>query len=127
MVKFKGKTIKVVLSDEAMEEFNELNRLVGEELQRGVTSSVNQTILRSIERVRGWLKDNPFAGEQVQKSMIPKFYVDKHGIANLWRIELSNYWRLVYTIQSNEIEIIDFVLNIVDHKKYDKIFGYKGK
>ena len=127
MVKFKGKTIKVVLSEEAMEEFNELNRLVGEELQRGVTSSVNQTILRSIERVRGWLKDNPFAGEQVQKSMIPKFYVDKHGIANLWRIELSNYWRLVYTIQSNEIEIIDFVLNIVDHKKYDKIFGYKGK
>lgn len=127
MVKFKGKTIKVVLSEEAMEEFNDLNKLVGEELQRGITSSVNQSILRSIERVRGWLKDNPFAGEQVQKSLIPKFYVEKYSIANLWRIDLSNYWRLIYTIQSNEVEIIDFVLNIVDHKKYDKIFGYKGK
>lgn len=52
-MKFKGKIIKVVLSEEATEEYNELNRLVGEELQRGVTSSVNQSILRSIERVKG--------------------------------------------------------------------------
>ena len=36
-----------------------------------------------------------------------------------------DYWRLIYTIQSNEVEIIDFVLNIVDHKTYDTIFGYK--
>ena len=76
-MKFKGKTIKIVLSEEATEEYNELNRLVGEELQRGVTSSVNQSILRSIERVKGWLKDNPFAGEQVQKNLIPQEYINK--------------------------------------------------
>ncbi len=126
-MKFKGKDIKVVLSEEATEEYNELNRIVGDELQRGVTSSVHQSIFRSVERVKGWLKENPFAGEQVQKSLIPDYYLKKYGITNLWRIDLSDYWRLVYTIQSNEVEIIDFVLNIVDHKKYDKIFGYKGK
>ena len=126
-MKFKGKDIKVVLSEEATEEYNELNRIVGDELQRGVTSSVHQSIFRSVERVKGWLKENPFAGEQVQKSLIPNYYLKKYGITNLWRIDLSDYWRLVYTIQSNEVEIIDFVLNIVDHKKYDKIFGYKGK
>lgn len=126
-MKFKGKAIKVVLSEEATEEYNELNRIVGEELQRGITSSVNQSIFRSIERVKGWLKDNPFAGEQVQKSKIPPYYLNKYDVTNLWRIDLSDYWRLVYTIQSSEVEIIDFVLNIVDHKKYDKIFGYKGK
>ncbi len=126
-MKFKGKEIRVILSEEAIEEYNQLNRMVGEELQRGVTSSVNQSILRSIERVKGWLKDNPFAGEQVQKSKIPPYYLNNYDITNLWRIDLSNYWRLIYTIQSSEIEIIDFVLNIVDHKKYDKIFGYKGK
>ncbi len=59
--------------------------------------------------------------------MIPQYYVNKYGVTNLWRINLSDFWRLIYTIQSNEVEIIDFVLNIVDHKKYDKIFGYKGK
>src|SRR3989338_6929130 len=126
-MKLKGKKIKVVLSEEATEEYNELNRIVGEELQRGVTSSVHQSIFRSVERVKGWLKENPFAGEQVQKSLIPRHYINKYDVTNLWRIDLSDYWRLVYTIQSNEIEIIDFVLNIVDHKKYDKIFGYKGK
>lgn len=126
-MRFKGKEIKVVLSEEATEEYNELNRIVGSELQRGVTSSVHQSILRSVERVKKWLKENPFAGEQVQKSIIPQYYINKYGVSNLWRIELSDYWRLIYTIQSNEVEIIDFVLNIVDHKKYDKIFGYKGK
>lgn len=126
-MKFKGKEIKVVLSEEATKEYNELNRIVGDELQRGVTSSVHQSILRSVQRVKGWLKENPFAGEQVQKSLIPQYYINKYCVTNLWRIDLSDYWRLIYTIQSNEVEIIDFVLNIVDHKKYDKIFGYKGK
>jgi mRNA-degrading endonuclease RelE of RelBE toxin-antitoxin system len=126
-MKFKGKEVKVVLSEEATDEYNELNRIVGDELQRGVTSSVHQSIFRSVERVKGWLKENPFVGEQVQKSLIPDYYLKKYGITNLWRIDLSDYWRLVYTIQSNEVEIIDFVLNIVDHKKYDKIFGYKEK
>lgn len=125
-MKFKGKEIKVVLSEEATEEYNELNRIVGDELQRGVASSVHQSIFRSVERVKGWLKENPFAGEQVQKNLIPQYYISKYGITNLWRIELSNYWRLIYTIQSNEVEIIDFVLNIVDHKRYDTIFGYRG-
>lgn len=126
-MKFQGKEIKVVLSEEALEEYNELNRIVGDELQRGVTSSVHQSIFRSVVRVKGWLKENPFAGEQVQKSLIPDYYINKYSVTNLWRIDLSDYWRLVYTIQSNEVEIIDFVLNIFDHKKYDKIFGYKKK
>ena len=126
-MKFKGKEIRVILSEEATEEYNELNRIVGEELQRGVTSSINQSVFRSIERVKGWLKDNPFVGEQVQKNKIPQEYVNKYAITNLWRIDLADHWRLVYTVQSSEVEIIDFILNIVDHKKYDKIFGYKGK
>ena len=33
-MKFKGKEIKVVLSEEATDEYNDLNRIVGDELQR---------------------------------------------------------------------------------------------
>mgnify|MGYP001575833595 CR=1 FL=1 len=124
---FKGKEVKVVLSARATEQFNELNRIVGDELKRGVTSSIHQSILRSIDRVKGWLKDNPFVGDQVKKGQIPNCYIEETGITNLWRIELSNYWRLMYTIQSNEVEVIDFVLDIIDHKEYDKKFGYKRK
>lgn len=124
---FKGKEVRVILSEEATEEYNELNRIVGEELQRGVESSVHQSILRSINRVKGWLKDNPQVGEQLQKKIIPPRYIQKYGATNIWRVDLSNYWRLIYTIQSTEVEIIDFVLNIVDHKRYDKIFGYRKR
>lgn len=114
---FKGKEVKVILSEEATEEYNELNKIVREELHRGVTSSVHQSIFRSIERVKEWLKENPFAGDQVKKELIPNYYFQKYGVTNLWRIELSDYWRLIYTIQSNEVEVIDFVLNIMDHKE----------
>jgi mRNA-degrading endonuclease RelE of RelBE toxin-antitoxin system len=124
---FRGKEVRVVLSAQATEEYNELNQIVGDELKRGVTSSIHQSIFRSIERVKRWLKENPFAGDQVRKGQTPQYYVKKYGVTNLWRIELSNYWRLIYTIQSNEVEIIDFVLDIVDHKEYDKRFGYRRR
>lgn len=74
---FKGKEIKVVLSADATEEYNELNKIVGEELQGGVTSSVHQSIFRSIERVKGWLKENPFVGDQVKKEQIPSVTTSK--------------------------------------------------
>jgi mRNA-degrading endonuclease HigB of HigAB toxin-antitoxin module len=53
--------------------------------------------------------------------MIPK----KYNAQNLWRVELANFWRMLYTIKGDEIEVICFVLDIVSHKEYDKIFGYK--
>ncbi len=40
---------------------------------------------------------------------------------------MTYYWRLIYAIQSNEMEIIDFVLDIINHCEYDKKFGYKRK
>jgi Txe/YoeB family toxin of Txe-Axe toxin-antitoxin module len=75
--------------------------------------------------VRDLLKQNPFAGDQVPKRQIPGKYVLKYDADNIWRIELANRWRLVYTISGDNIEIITFVMDIFDHKKYDKVFGYK--
>jgi len=56
-------------------------------------------------------------------------YVEKYGITNLFRVELPNFWRMLYTLTNSEseIEIIAFVLDIIDHKKYNKKFGYKNK
>ena len=91
-MKFKHKEIRIILSEEATEEFDELNKIVGDELKKGVTSSVHQSILRSIKRVKDLLKDNPFAGNQVKKSQMPKQYIQKYEVTNLWRIDLSNFW-----------------------------------
>lgn len=121
---FKDKKVKVILSEEATKDYEELNKLVGDEIARGVKSSTNQSIFRSISRVKEWLKDNPFAGDQVKKDQIPKELVEKYDLKNLWRIELSDFWRLIYAIKGEEVEIICLILKICDHKDYNKIFGY---
>jgi len=76
---FENKEIKVVLSEEADEVFQELNRIVGEEKMKGVESSFHQTLLRSIERVIDLLKKNPFAGDQVPRKQLPSKYENKNS------------------------------------------------
>ena len=119
------KEIKIILSEDADDTYTSLNELVGTELKKGIHNSLNQTLLRSIKRASELLKKNPFAGDQIQKRLIPKKYVSKYGVENLWRMELANRWRLIYTIKGGELEIINFVIDLYNHKKYDKVFGYK--
>jgi len=122
---FKDKEVRVKLSEEADKVYQELNKIVGGERLKGIESSFHQTLLRSINRVRDLLKQNPFAGDQVPKKLIPLKYIKKFDVDNVWRIELSDRWRLVYTITGNEVEIITFVIDIFNHRNYDKVFGYK--
>src|SRR3989344_3843535 len=51
----------------------------------------------------------------------------KYEANNLVRVELPNFWRMLYTLTEGEsqIEIIAFVLNVLNHKDYNKKFGYK--
>ena len=46
---FKGKPTKVIITGNAKEEFDELNKVVGEEIAKGITSSDHQTLLNSIK------------------------------------------------------------------------------
>jgi len=50
-------------------------------------------------------------------------------VANLFRVELPKFWRMLYTLTNgnSEIEIIAFILDVIDHKEYGKKFGYKKK
>ena len=122
---YRNKEVRVILSEEANLVYNELNKIVGEEKKKGVESSFHQTLLRSINRVKELLKENPFAGDQVHKDRIPEKYAKIYGVENVWRIELADRWRLIYTIRGDRLEIITFVIDIFNHKDYDKVFGYK--
>ncbi len=49
-------------------------------------------------------------------------------VTNLFRVELPNFWRMLYTLTAEgDVEIIAFILDIIDHKTYDKKFGYRKK
>ena len=83
-----------------------------------------KTLLNSIERIFDVLKKNPQFGDPIRKELIPGEFI-KQKIKNIYRLELSNYWRMIYTLEGNKIEILVFVLKIFDHKEYNKLFGYK--
>jgi len=112
-----GKEVRVVLRDQALHAFLELKK-------RNDADSIR--LVRSIERIIEILKDNPQFGEPIRKDLFPKELIEK-GITNLYRAELSNFWRMLYTIEGNKIEIFVFVLKIVDHPEYNKLFGYRKR
>jgi len=100
-----------------------LNKIVGEEKNKGIKNSENQQLLKSIETKVELLKQNPQYGIQIKRNLIPK----KFPVDNLWKVNLTGYWRMLYTLKGTQLEVICFVLEILDHKKYNKIFGYKKK
>ncbi|MBL7160934.1 MAG: hypothetical protein ISS93_03750 [Candidatus Aenigmarchaeota archaeon] len=65
------------------------------------------------------------AGQKIQKRLWPKYYVQKYGISNLWRLRLDDYWRMIYTLLNGKIRIVAVILDVIDHKEYNKRFGYK--
>jgi len=115
---FLGKEVRIILKGQAKSSFLELKKRNDPEAK---------TILDSFNRIKDILKENPQFGDPLAKKLIPKTLIKEYGIKNLYRVELSNYWRMLYTLTGNQIEIFLFVLTIIDHKGYDKLFGYKKK
>ena len=115
------KPTRVVVVDDAKEALVKLNEIVGIQRKIGKTNSAEIQMLNSIKNKIELVKQNPFYGDNVKTNLIPK----KYKVPNLWRVELTNYWRMLYTIRGDEVEIICFVLEIISHKDYDKIMGYK--
>ncbi len=116
------KEVRVILSEDAEEAYKYLN-------ERASESKIERSILNSINNKVELIKVNPHYGEPISKSLIPRKYIEDFGITNLFRVELARYWRMLYTLTDGEstVEIIAFVLDIIDHKKYDKKFGYRKK
>lgn len=118
-----NKPVKIFFLDDADIEYKRLNEIVGQQLKEGKENSQEIQLLKSIKQKIELIKVNPFYGDNIPKRLIPKEY----GVPNLWRVELSNFWRMLYTFKGDRIEIICFILDILDHNKYNKKFGYKNK
>jgi len=113
------KEIKIILSSEAREVYEHLNR-------EAPNSKTERTLLRSIQQKIEFIKQNPHYGNPISKKLIPRDYNIKYGNINLFRIELPNFWRMLYTLSEGEtkVEIIAFVLDIINHSDYNRKFGY---
>jgi len=71
------------------------------------------------------LRENMFAGQRIERSKFPKFYVQKYGMNNLYKYNLDRVNRLIYTLVADETGIAVVVLDVLSHKEYEKRFGYK--
>lgn len=118
-----NKPTRVILLGEADKEYKQLNEIVGQQIKEGRENTEEMQLLRSIKQKSEFIQSNPFYGDNVPKELIPKEY----NVQNLWRVELIHFWRMLYTIKGDQIEIICFILDILNHKEYDKKFGYKKK
>ena len=77
-----------------------------------------------IDRAIDDLKENPICGTKIPKKLWPKEYKKKYKITNLWKYDLPNAWRLIYTIETDEVMIINIILEWFDHKEYNRRFKY---
>lgn len=116
-------SVYIVFEGQAELEFDEINRIVGEQRAQGMLNSPEQQLLKSIKQKVDVLKINPMYGDQVPRWQIPK----DMPVKNLFVIDLVGYWRMLYTLERDQLQIVAFVLNIVDHPTYDKMFGYRKK
>ncbi len=81
-------------------------------------------LYKSLNQAIDNLKDNPFCGIHISKKLIPKIYIKKYNINNLWKYNLPGAWRLIYSIVGSEINIITILLEWLPHKKYNRRFKY---
>ena len=84
----------------------------------------DKKLYRFIEHAIVDLKKDPASGVKLAKSIWPKDYTEKYNLTNLWKYDLPNSWRLIYTIKKDETMILCVILEWFDHKGYERRFKY---
>ncbi|MBI5226949.1 hypothetical protein HY988_00040 [Candidatus Micrarchaeota archaeon] len=120
-----NKPVAVVIAEDILPAYRKLVESVDEEKKNNITNSENQQLLKSIENKIIYLKMKPQAGICISKEQIPKKYIELYKVTNLWKMNLTGGWRLIYTLKNDEVEILAVILDIYDHPTYDKIFEYR--
>jgi|TARA_Y100000310_G_C20430317_1_gene691154 mRNA-degrading endonuclease RelE of RelBE toxin-antitoxin system len=90
------------------------------ELNKSNEKNVYAWLVRAFKDI----EENAFCGIQIPKRLIPIAYKKKYNINNLWKYNLPNAWRLLYSIENQEIIVVSIVLEWMDHKTYEKKFKY---
>ncbi len=132
------KRVSVKLLGDAKEAYLTLKRIAAEERRKGIFGSFNQTLLKSIEDKITILKGDSDFGIHIPKNRISQKYILQYEVTNLWKVNLSGGWRMIYTLkqpqrENTEVEILSIwldvldVLDIISHGEYDKIFKYKSR
>ena len=86
--------------------------------------SDEQKLYKWITRAIQDLKEDAFSGLAIPKDRIPKKYEKEFEAKSVWKYDLPKAFRLIYTIENNEVEVFAIVLEWFDHKNYERNFKY---
>jgi hypothetical protein len=107
--------ITVIFADKKIENsFNTLKN--GDDSQREKFKYISQALDN--------IKINPYCGIRIPERLIPKEYIKKYCINNLFKYDLPRGLRLLYSVQRDKLEIITIILEYLTHKDYEKRFKY---
>jgi Txe/YoeB family toxin of Txe-Axe toxin-antitoxin module len=84
----------------------------------------NTFLFKKVNKVLDDIQSNCFYGTQIRKRNIPADYIQKYNINNLWKVNLTSSWRLLYSIKHEKILIVSVVVDWLDHKDYERKFNY---
>ncbi len=104
-------------------EFNGAFEEIKKRAAKGESESAK--LAKIIEKGIEKLKYDYKYGEHIKKEKIPKEYILKYGVENLWKLNLDSFWRMIYTVKGDEVEVISVLLEVLGHKDYERKFGYK--
>ncbi|MCX6748317.1 MAG: hypothetical protein NT076_01810 [Candidatus Pacearchaeota archaeon] len=105
---------KIIFGDEKLKkEF--------EKLEDSKEKELKEQLIRAFENI----EQNAFCGIQIPKKLIPKEYKERFGeLTNLWKYNLPDAWRLVYTVKNDKVSVLAIILEWIDHKGYERRFNY---
>lgn len=79
---------------------------------------------RALRAFRPLLRDRPErAGDRLRPALVPKRFRE---LPNLYRLELQDGWRALYSITRarHEADVVVRVVFVGNHARYDRLFGY---
>ena len=89
-----------------------------------ISKTEDKNLYKWINRALDDIENDAFCSMQVPKRLIPKDYIQKYGIDNLWKYDLPKGWRLIYSVANGEIIVISIIIEWMTHKEYERKFKY---
>lgn len=84
----------------------------------------NSALFKNVQGVIYNLKNDVMIGERIQFGKIPKYYVSRHGVDNAFHVYLPGGMRLIYSITIYRGVKTAFLMELTDHKRYERRFRY---
>jgi hypothetical protein len=84
----------------------------------------NGAMYKKIQDMISNLKNDHIVGIRIKLRQVPSYYIRKHDVNAVFKVDLPGAWRLIYGIMVIHDEKKALLMELFDHDSYDKRFGY---